>query len=82
MRGKAFHEPVNGGMFIWLHLAGVDTYALAKRALKSGVAVVPGGVFYPGHDVPGSYLRLNFSHATGHRLNDAVGRLASCVNRC
>ena len=78
--GAAFHEPVNGGMFIWMQLAGIDTMVFAPRALQAGVAVVPGVVFYPGTDAPNEFLRLNFTHSTVHRLNDAVSRLADVLH--
>ncbi len=76
---RGSHDPVDGGMFIWLRLDSVDTVALAERAIERGVAVVPGEVFYPGNDAPGSFLRLNFSHSPVHRMDDAVGRIAACL---
>lgn len=73
------YEPVSGGMFVWVTLTDLDTMALASRAIESGVAVVPGDVFYPGNDAPGSYLRLNFSHTPMEDFDDALQRLAACI---
>nr|WP_245688512.1 PLP-dependent aminotransferase family protein [Vibrio sonorensis] len=40
-------QSVDGGMFLWLDIPKCDEFALCKRLLERGVAVVPSSVFYP-----------------------------------
>ncbi len=72
-------EPVQGGMFIWLKLLCSDSMKVARRAIRSQVAVVPGEVFYIKNICAQSYLRLNFSHCPRDQYNQAIARLATCV---
>lgn len=72
-------KSVNGGMFIWLFIPECDVYQIAKSALKAGVAVVPGDVFYQKTDSAVSALRLNFSNASEDQLSIAVTRLAKVI---
>jgi 2-aminoadipate transaminase len=73
-----WHTP-GGGMFLWGRLrGGGDAAALLERALKEGVAFVPGGEFHPdgaGRDT----LRLNFTHCAPERLEEGVTRLARAL---
>lgn len=65
MAAHAEWELPQGGLFFWLKLRQTtDTQALLQRAIAAGVAFMPGEPFF--HTLPegGSYLRLNFSHAT------------------
>ncbi|WP_432473617.1 PLP-dependent aminotransferase family protein [Amphritea sp. HPY] len=71
---------VEGGMFLWLEIPGVDSLQVARQALQAGVAVVPGEPFYPdalrcqaGTIAPA--LRLNFSNSSAEDLSLAVQRL-------
>lgn len=67
---------VDGGMFIWLELDGIDGDHLARVALEQKVAVVPGSVFFLKNGKRRQALRLNFSHAEDNQLLQAVERLA------
>ena len=71
---------IEGGMFIWLGLPGVDVMELAEKAIRQNVAVVPGDVFYPDRSLAESYLRLNFSHTEPQYFGEAVERLARCLS--
>ena len=67
----------SGGFFSWLTLP-VDAGELALRAVESGVAVVPGGPFYP--DGRGTTnLRLSFSNVADDLIDVGIDRLAALV---
>lgn len=68
-----------GGLFLWCRLPnGVDSVALLDRALSAGVAFVAGPPFYP--DPSGeSQLRLCFSSLPPASIDDAIRRLAACL---
>ena len=78
------HIPT-GGMFLWCEL-NPDEFAgeapadeLCDRALKNGVAFVPGGAFFPDGG-GGHCLRLNFTNSSPERLRAGVERLARAVH--
>jgi len=68
-----------GGMFLWARLTGGgDAAELLTRALKEGLAFVPGAEFHEegaGRDT----LRLNFSFSSEERLAEGAARLARAV---
>jgi 2-aminoadipate transaminase len=67
----------SGGFFSWLTLP-VDAADLALRAAADGVAIVPGGPFYP--DGRGTTnVRLSFSNVGDELIDVGVGRLAALV---
>lgn len=87
-------EVPRGGLFFWLRLRQRrDTAALLARAISEGVAFMPGEPFFPKPEVGGSYLRLNFSHASAEQAarglvvlarllrEDAGARAAGCGSR-
>src|SRR2546429_2342529 len=63
-----------GGFFSWVTVpAGVDTVALARRAMADRVAYVPGPPFYP--DRRGRHeLRLSFSRVAGPGHDEGARR--------
>jgi len=66
------------GVFLWVHLSGVDTNELLRLALaRERVAFVPGEAF-AAHDAPAtrSWLRLNFSHCSPADIEQGIERLA------
>jgi 2-aminoadipate transaminase len=70
-----------GGFFSWLTLPdGGDSGDLARRAVESGVAVVPGSLFYPDGR-GGDNVRLSFSMVDESLIDDGIERLASLVSR-
>ena len=69
-----------GGFFSWLTLPkGDDAADLARRAVKLGVAVVPGSPFFPDGR-GGDNVRLSFSLVDEALIDDGIERLASLVN--
>jgi 2-aminoadipate transaminase len=78
--GSTWSTP-DGGYFVWLELAGVDTAELAKRAEADGVVFVPGNAFFPIPSDGGSAVRLAFSYETPERIEEGVGRLLALLAR-
>jgi len=67
----------SGGFFSWLTLP-VDAGELALRAAADGVAIVPGGPFYP--DGSGTTnVRLSFSNVADELIDVGIDRLAALV---
>jgi DNA-binding transcriptional MocR family regulator len=68
-----------GGLYLWCRLAaGIGARALLDRTLAAGVAFIAGHAFYP--DPAGeSELRLCFSSVTPDAADEAVRRLARCL---
>ncbi len=70
-----------GGLFVWATLPP-DCHALDffREAAQEDVSFVPGESFHPRGDVHNT-LRLNFSNAAPHKLEDAVARLARAFSK-
>ena len=64
-----------GGMFLWVTLPE-PTDEFFDRAIKRGVAFVPGRHFYLGRP-DACTMRLNFSNVSEDQIPDAVERLAT-----
>ena len=58
--------------------AGGDAGELAIRAVKHGVAVVPGSLFF-SDDRGGDNVRLSFSLVDEGEIDEGIERLASLV---
>ena len=76
--GTTWTRP-QGGFFSWLTLPrSVDSAELAQRAVESGMAIVPGGLFYA--DGSGAdRVRLSFSMVDEDRIDEGIELLASLV---
>lgn len=79
MQSGVSFKPVEGGMFVWLELSQGNPKDIAQAALKEGVAIVPGNVFYAENNIASKALRLNFSHCSPEQLTIAVKRLANII---
>ena len=77
--GTTWTRP-QGGFFSWLTLPdGVDSADLARRAVESGVGIVPGGLFFA--DGSGAdKARLSFSMVDEERIDEGIALLASLVS--
>ena len=68
-----------GGFFCWLTLPDdADSAELARRAVKRGVGIVPGALFFPdgrGTDT----VRLSFSLVDEGLIDDGIERLATLL---
>jgi 2-aminoadipate transaminase len=70
-----------GGFFMWLDLPrGVSAEAVATEALRNGVSVLPGPLFYPNLDGGSSGMRLSFSSTTPDRIQEGIKRLWQAVS--
>ena len=77
--GSSWSNP-DGGYFVWLELAGVDTAELARRGEADGVAFVPGNAFFPATaPYGGSAARLAYSYETPARIAEGVSRLVALL---
>jgi DNA-binding transcriptional MocR family regulator len=73
--GIAWTRP-QGGFFTWLTLPdGLGAADVALRAAEHGVAVVPGGLFFPDGR-GGQNIRLSFSWVEDELIDEGVARLA------
>jgi len=68
-----------GGMFIWVTLPdGIDSKKMLERAIKKGVAYVPGEAFYAHRDVKNT-MRLNFTYVDEDKIMEGIKRLAETI---
>ena len=68
-----------GGFFAWLTLpGGLDSVELTRRAVDRGVAVVPGGPFFPEGGGEEN-VRLSFSRVGDDLIDEGIERLAALV---
>ncbi|ASJ13561.1 aminotransferase-like domain-containing protein [Thermococcus thioreducens] len=69
----------DGGMFIWVTLPeGIDTKLMAEKAIRKGVAYVPGEAFFAYRDVKNT-MRLNFTYVPEETIREGVKRLAEVI---
>lgn len=79
----AYERPM-GGYYLWLTLpAGMDGDELAQAANEAGVTIISGSKFFARADAghPKNHVRLAFSHAAHHEIDDGVRRLAHAASR-
>ena len=77
--GFAWSRP-QGGMFVWVEgPPGLDMEALYPRAVRRGVAYVPGHHFFARKDQGHATMRLNFTMAAPSELDRGVARLAETL---
>lgn len=70
---RLWTEP-RGGMFLWAELSeGIDSTAVARRALEEGVVLAPGNVFSPSGSA-GRFLRFNVAQCAEPRIFETLGR--------
>lgn len=73
-----FTDP-DGGLFTWVELPEyVNTRELAAKALKKGVAFVPGSGFFPNGG-NNCCMRLNYSCMPDERIVEGIHRLAEVI---
>ena len=69
-----------GGFFSWVELEPPhEAVALAERALAAGVAIVPGGPFFPEGGGE-RHLRLSFSLVDEDAIDEGIRRVGALVN--
>ena len=71
-----FYTKPRGGLFIWCDLGhGLDTGALAKKAIEKKVVFVPGSTFMVDMTKATSTLRLNYSTMSDEKIVEGIKRL-------
>jgi DNA-binding transcriptional MocR family regulator len=77
-QGVTWTRP-DGGLFVWVRLPeDVDGGRLLDRAVREGVAFVPGSAFY--FDGRGrNRMRLSYSLASEAQIEDGIARLARLI---
>ena len=71
----------SGGSSYWIRLGpGVDAQAVADEAIREGVLIEPGGVYYD-RDGPSDGVRLGFSSLAQESIEPGIERLASVLRR-
>ena len=72
-------EP-QGGLFIWATLPDyIDTGDLLARALREGVAFVPGQAAYVDESRGRNSMRLNFSGVGDEEIREGVRRIGKAI---
>ncbi|MDT8070602.1 MAG: PLP-dependent aminotransferase family protein [Terriglobia bacterium] len=75
----------HGGYYLWLTLPKhIDADKLTERAMAEKVGIIPGSKFYAGNGpkglgAPKNNIRLCYSHADPHEIEEAIHRLARAV---
>jgi 2-aminoadipate transaminase len=75
----------HGGYYLWLTLPKhIDADRLTERAMTEKVGIIPGSKFYAGNGpkgtgAPKNNIRLCYSHADPHEIEEAIHRLARAV---
>jgi 2-aminoadipate transaminase len=76
--GLTWNRPA-GGMFLWVQLPpGMKAIPLLDKAVKKGVAFVPGSAFY-AQGADESTVRLSFVTATVDQINTGMVALAAAI---
>jgi GntR family transcriptional regulator/MocR family aminotransferase len=74
-------SPGFGGSSYWLTgPEGLDSEALAVRALEEGVLIEPGTPFYNDPEEGRRRFRLGFSSIPGERIGEGIRRLRSAID--
>ena len=77
--GLTWNRP-EGGYFLWLELAGLESAEAAERAAQHGVAVVSGEDFFPvGSGLGRQSARLAFSYEPPERIAEGIERMCSAL---
>nr|WP_306266907.1 PLP-dependent aminotransferase family protein [Pararhizobium sp. IMCC3301] len=72
-----FQSPGFGGTSFWVKGPdGLDANELGVSALKEGVVIEPGQIYFADPDGPGHYFRLGFSSIPDERIEPGIVRLA------
>lgn len=77
--GVQYIKP-RGGVYIWVQLPkGISGTELAERALKKGVSIVPGNLYYPNQNGGDRCVRLNYSFESPEWLVEGMKRLTRLI---
>ncbi|AWI80720.1 MAG: 2-aminoadipate aminotransferase [Betaproteobacteria bacterium HGW-Betaproteobacteria-13] len=75
------HVPISGGSSCWVAgPAWLDANELADEALKHGILIETGSVFFTSDSPPANYFRLGFSSIAAERIEAGIKSLAEVVS--
>ena len=79
--GLEYYKP-RGGVYIWCRLPeGLNGTDVAAEAMRSGVSIVPGEVFFPDRNDGSEYIRLNYSYESSEWLLEGAKRLVGIIRK-
>lgn len=79
---RSSQMPTFGGSSYWVRGPdGLDADRLAENALREGVIIEPGRVFFASEPAPANFFRLGFSSIDAERIAPGIELLASIVDR-
>ncbi|XP_041357856.1 kynurenine/alpha-aminoadipate aminotransferase, mitochondrial-like [Gigantopelta aegis] len=79
LTGLAEWEVPHGGMFLWIHMLGVqDSSKVVAMAMERG-AIFTDGAFFTSAQKPSEYIRMSFSLNSEEELDKAVNILATVI---
>uniref|UniRef100_UPI00358EF8C8 kynurenine/alpha-aminoadipate aminotransferase, mitochondrial n=1 Tax=Myxine glutinosa TaxID=7769 RepID=UPI00358EF8C8 len=81
LNGLAEWNNPQGGMFLWIKLAGItDTYDLVTRKARDNkVLFVPGRAFLPDNTMPSPYVRASYSLPSQLQMDKGLKILAELL---
>lgn len=78
--GTRLTAPI-GGYFLWVKLPdGVNSLALHRAAVNSGISIAPGPIFSSQRGYS-DYVRLNYGHLWNDEMEAAIATLGKIINR-
>ena len=73
--------PSFGGSSYWVRgPERLDANALARAALREGIIIEPGGIFFHDNKPPENYFRLGFSSIERERIAPGIEKLARLID--
>ncbi len=78
---ESFHcSPSDGGMFLWVSgPKGFDMIKLYYKCIENGVAFVPGKFFFTDEKEGIETMRLNYTMADEHTIENAIQTIAKTI---
>ncbi|MDD4377990.1 MAG: aminotransferase class I/II-fold pyridoxal phosphate-dependent enzyme, partial [Eubacteriales bacterium] len=79
--GVSYKKP-RGGVYIWCTLPDkIDNKEVVSEALKRGISIIPGDVFYPDKNGGQNNIRLNYSYETKERIRLGMSNLVEIIRK-
>ena len=79
--GVRYRKP-EGGIYLWVKLPeSISCRTLMTEALKKGVSVIPGILFYPEKNGGQNYIRLNYSYESKARISEGMEILVGIIRQ-
>lgn len=79
--GVEYIKP-KGGVYLWCKLPdGVDGKTVASEAMKRGIFIIPGEVFYPYRNGGQNYIRINYSYESTERISLGMTNILEIITK-